>query len=97
MEVLPITTSIPAEVEDKKAYRAALGFERELLAQLSRQLTETVKGDEESGSAATQAYKDMLPEALADSMVAAGGTGIALNLYRSIHQADAPASEEGRS
>ena len=86
MDALPIigSAAIPAGVEDKKTYRAALGFERELLAQLTKQLAETAKSDEES--AATAAYRDMLPDALADSMVQAGGTGLARDLYATLKE-----------
>lgn len=89
MDSLPIigAAALPAEVrngtaEDRKAYKAALGFERELLTQLTKQLADTAKGEDES--AATAAHRDRLPESIADSMVQAGGTGIALNLFRSM-------------
>lgn len=89
---------IPAEVregsaEDKKAYRAALGFERSLLQQLTKTMLDTAKtedtsSDEESGeTAATQMYKDMLPDRLADSLIANGGIGLAEDLYRAVRQA----------
>lgn len=88
---------IPADVrngsaEDKKAYRAALGFERSLLQQLTKTMADTTKtddsSDEESGeTAATQMYKDMLPDRLADSMIANGGIGLAEDLYRSVRAA----------
>jgi Rod binding domain-containing protein len=93
MDSLPIigASAMPAEVrngtaEDKKTYRAALSFERELLTQLTKQLAETTKGEDES--AATSAYRDMLPGSLADSMVQAGGTGIARSLYASLKEQD---------
>ena len=85
---------IPADVrdgsaEDKKAYRAALGFERSLLQQLTKTMADTAKtdasSDEESGeTAATQMYKDMLPDRLADSLIANGGIGLAEDLYRAV-------------
>ena len=88
---------IPADVrngsaEDKKAYRAALGFERSLLQQLTKTMADTTKmaddSDEESGeTAATQMYKDMLPDRLADSLIATGGIGLAEDLYRAVRQA----------
>ena len=89
---------IPADVrngsaEDKKAYRAALGFERSLLQQLTKTMSDTTKTDdssdesEDSGeTAATQMYKDMLPDQLADSLIASGGIGLAENLYRAVRQ-----------
>ncbi len=85
--------SVPAEVrngskEDKQAFRAALGFEHALLTQLTKSMADTAKSEEQDGeSAATQMYKDMLPERLADSMISGGGIGLAENLYRSVRQA----------
>jgi Rod binding domain-containing protein len=88
MDALPIIgpAAIPAGVTDTKAYRAALGFERELLSQLAKQMTATARGDEDGETAASSAYKDMLPDALADSMIHGGGTGIAMGVYRSIER-----------
>jgi Rod binding domain-containing protein len=89
---------IPADVrngsaEDKKAYRAALGFERSLLQQLTKTMSDTTKTDEssddseESGeTAATQMYKDMLPDRLADALISSGGIGLAEDLYRAVRQ-----------
>jgi Rod binding domain-containing protein len=87
---------LPADVrngsaEDKKAYRAALGFERSLLQQLTKSMSDATKtdddSDEESGeTAATQMYKDMLPDRLADSLIASGGIGLAEDLYRAVRQ-----------
>ena len=69
---------LPVGVGKTQEEKAALGFERQLLVQLTEQLAKNAMGD--SQSAATNAYKDMLPGALADAMVAAGGVGIAANL-----------------
>lgn len=89
---------IPADVrngsaEDKKAYRAALGFERSLIQQLTKTMSDTTKTDdssedsEDSGeTAATQMYKDMLPDRLADSLISSGGIGLAEDLYRAVRQ-----------
>ena len=88
---------IPADVrngstEDKKAYRAALGFERSLLQQLTKSMSDTTKtedseSDEDSGeTAATQMYKDMLPDRLADALLSSGGIGLAEDLYRAVRQ-----------
>ncbi|MEA2403817.1 MAG: hypothetical protein QOE08_464 [Thermoleophilaceae bacterium] len=92
---------LPADVrngsaEDKKAYSAALGFERSLLQQLTKSMSDTTKTDDasddsedsvdSSDSAATQTYKDMLPDQLADSLIASGGIGLAENLYRAVRQ-----------
>ena len=95
---------VPAEVrkgtrEDQQAYRAALGFERMLVLQLARSLNATAEGDgagEDSGegglSAVSSAYRDMLPDAMADGVIAGGGLGLAPELYRTLRQG----KEEGK-
>lgn len=86
--------------KQKQAYAAALGFERMLLGQLTQTLASTASpagsdgsGDDSSGGssdgsgpgdAATSIYQQMLPGQLADAMTAAGGVGVADELYRSI-------------
>jgi Rod binding domain-containing protein len=88
---------LPAEVrngsaKDKKAYQAALGFERVLLGELTKALADTAKpaGSSDDGGqphdAASSMYMQMLPDQLADSIVSGGGIGLAQNLYRSIKE-----------
>jgi Rod binding domain-containing protein len=73
--VLPVgLREAPAAAQ--REYRAALGFERVLLGQLAQTLTENATGD----GGAPQAYRDMLPDALADGLLAAGGIGLARTL-----------------
>jgi Rod binding domain-containing protein len=68
---------LPPGMEKRtEAERAALGFERMLLVQLTQQLAKTT-GEEESRTAATQAYRDLLPGIMADAIVAGGGIGLA--------------------
>ena len=76
------STGVPAGVGKTPAEKAALGFERMLLVQLTEQLAKSAMGDDETTSSATKAYQDMLPGTLADAMVAAGGVGIAANLVK---------------
>ena len=57
------------------AERVGLAFERMLLVQLTAQLAKTAQPEGE-GSAATQAYRDLLPGVMADAMVAGGGIGL---------------------
>jgi Rod binding domain-containing protein len=104
---LPVVpdTALPAAVrngsdKDKQTYQAALGFERELLTQLTQAMVNTTQnGDDSSddsgdgsdagfgsGDAVTQAYNQMLPDQLADSLISGGGTGLAENLYRALNQ-----------
>jgi Rod binding domain-containing protein len=74
------SSTLPVGVGKTQEEKAALGFERMLLVQLTEQMTKNAMGDSES--AASNAYKDMLPGALADAMVAAGGVGLAANLVK---------------
>jgi Rod binding domain-containing protein len=91
--------SLPAEVrngskQDKKAYQAALGFERMLLGELTKAMAETAKpidgGDDDSSSqtkdVASSIYLQMLPDQLADSVTAGGGLGLAKSFYDSIKE-----------
>ena len=86
----PIDQSlIPAEVRkgtaaDKKTYAAALGFERTLMAELTKAMTDTAQpadGDKSSTDAASSMYLQMLPDQLADSLQQNGGLGVAKNFY----------------
>ena len=84
-------TAIPADVraagaEAQESYRAALGFERMLLSQLTKSMFSTAEGEEdgEGQSAATGAYKEMLPGTLADAVTNAGGIGLADDLYKTM-------------
>jgi Rod binding domain-containing protein len=76
---LPIGT--PARTPEEKA---AMGFERMLLGQLTEQLAKSVQTDDESASAATQTYRDMLPGALADALIVNGGIGLATSLVEKV-------------
>jgi Rod binding domain-containing protein len=97
---------IPADVrkagkEGEDSYRAALGFERTLVEQLTKSMAKDITGgtgdasgddgdDDSSGSgasAATSAYNDMLPGTLADSVTNAGGLGLAHDLWLSMRSA----------
>ena len=66
----------PGNEKRTDAERAALGFERMLLVQLTKQLAKTAEGDEGT-SAATQAYRDLLPGVMADAIIDGGGIGLA--------------------
>jgi Rod binding domain-containing protein len=88
----PIDSSVlPADVRNgtpaqRKSYEAALGFERMLVAQLAKSLTDTASsGDgEDQSSAATSTYRSLLPDALADGVTSAGGLGLASQLVRGV-------------
>jgi Rod binding domain-containing protein len=106
---LPVVpnTALPADVragsdKDKQTYQAALGFERQLLTQLTQAMVGTTQDGQDSSDssatgddsdagfgstdAVTQAYNQMLPDQLADGLISAGGTGLAENLYRALRQ-----------
>jgi len=85
---LPAGLQLPREVREAGAgaqqeYRSALAFERVLLGQLTKAMQATVSQDGE-GSAATQAYKDKLPDTMADAVIAGGGIGLASDLVRAL-------------
>jgi Rod binding domain-containing protein len=90
MDVQPIDQSLlPADVRQggakaQQLYAAALGFERELVQQLTQGLADTAKSDDENTDAATSLYQDLLPGSLADSIQSSGGLGLASQLYSSI-------------
>lgn len=73
-----VRTAPPAR---RDAYTAALGFERMLVQQLAESLTAT-SGDEAIGG--DSPYASLLPEALADSVMASGGLGLARQIADAI-------------
>ena len=83
-------TVLPADVRAagpgaQQEYRTALAFERVLISQLTKAMQATVGGDEDgAGGAATQTYRNMLPDTMADALVAGGGIGIASDLVRAL-------------
>jgi Rod binding domain-containing protein len=100
LPVIP-DTAMPADVRngsdsDKQTYQAALGFERQLLTQLTQSMVGTTQQNQDSSDdsdsaddgsdAVTQAYNQMLPDQLADSLISGGGTGLAENLYRALRE-----------
>ena len=90
MSLPPIDTSLlPADIRNgsadrKKSYEAALGFEQMLVQQLTKSLADTAKpldgGDDTDTDAATSTYQSMLPDSLADSIMSAGGLGLARSI-----------------
>jgi hypothetical protein len=82
----PLASALPPEVregsaEDRKAYRAALGFEQLLLTQLLKEVEGL--GVPEGTPAA---YAELAPQTFADALVAGGGIGLARELYASIQE-----------
>lgn len=79
MSILPPVDQalLPADVrnagqEARDRYQVALAFERQLTAQLAKQLAGTAGESLEEGP-----YAQLLPDALADAVTAAGGLGLA--------------------
>lgn len=71
--------------EQRKTYTAALGFERQLVEQLAKQLAATTnRADDAQESAATSSYREQLPGALADAVIAGGGLGLATQIAAGI-------------
>jgi Rod binding domain-containing protein len=89
---LPALPSVlPAEVrngtkEDKQAYQAALGFERMLVKQLTKPLTDSsaLGGGEEGQGGAPAAYREMISDSIADAITKGGGIGLAQSLYAQV-------------
>ena len=83
-------SALPADIrkgtpQQRQAYTAALGFERMLVAQLAKSLADTSKsegGDETSVASST--YRSMLPDALADGIIAGGGLGLAKDIFKEL-------------
>jgi Rod binding domain-containing protein len=84
---LPAVT--PSEVrngskETKEAYAAAVGFERMLVKQLTKSMTESAVlggGDKPTTPAA---YREMMSDGIAHAITSAGGIGLAENLYKQV-------------
>jgi Rod binding domain-containing protein len=68
----------------QQEYRSALAFERVLLGQLTKAIQATVPSDDEGASAATESYRNMLPDTIADAVIAGGGIGLASDLVRAL-------------
>ena len=86
---LPAGLALPPEIRSagpvaQQEYRSALAFERVLVGQLTKAMQSSIGGSDEGASAATQAYKDMLPETMADALIDSGGVGLAANLVRAL-------------
>jgi Rod binding domain-containing protein len=91
----PIDNSLlPADVRkgttaDQNRYKTGLAFERQLVEQLTQTLADTTKaqGDQGDGSsAATDSYKQMLPGVMADSIMSAGGLGLARTVAQNLKE-----------
>ena len=81
----------------QKAYETGLGFEQMLVSELTQTMTDTISGSDPSGgdssggdssssgsSSGLGAYASLMPGALSSSIMSAGGTGVAMQIARSI-------------
>jgi Rod binding domain-containing protein len=82
-------STLPADIRNssaktQKAYTAALSFEQMLVSQLAKSMNDTAQpsddSDDSGTDAATSTYRDMLPGALANGIMAGGGLGLARQL-----------------
>jgi hypothetical protein len=81
-----IRTATPAR---RDAYKAALGFERLLVQQLSQSLTDSAR----DALGADSPYASLLPDALTDGVMGGGGLGLARQLSDAIAPPPAAAPE----
>ena len=74
--------AVPAAQPAKgsEAQQAGEGFERMLLGQLTKELVDSAMPEGETASAATGAYRQMLPDALTEALMSGGGIGLAQQL-----------------
>ena len=86
---------LPAEVrnggkEAKQAYAAALGFERMLVKQLTKSLTDSsaVGAGEDGKGGSPAAYREMISDGIADAITQGGGIGLAQDLYKQVNAED---------
>lgn len=82
-------TQLPADIRDaapdrRDAYTAALGFEQMLVQQLTRSLAESAR----SALGGDSPYASMLPTAMADGIMGAGGLGLARQMTDAIAPAE---------
>lgn len=93
IDALPPVAAVqlPADIRDaaparRDAYTAALGFEQLLVQQLTTQLAESSR----SALGGDSPYASLLPQAMADGVMGAGGLGLARQLTDAIAPAPAP-------
>ena len=60
--------------------KAAEGFEKLLLGQLTKVLVDSALPDDKTASAATAVYRESLPDALTEALMSGGGIGLAKQL-----------------
>jgi hypothetical protein len=93
---------LPADIRngsqtDQDNYKTGLAFERQLVEQLTQIMSDTTSTEDQGSSdddsdtgdgssAATDSYKQMLPGVMADSIMSAGGLGLARTIADSLKE-----------
>jgi Rod binding domain-containing protein len=84
LDALPAVpaSALPADVrtgsaDEKKAYRAALGFERVLLQSVVKDMTK-------AGGLDDSPYASAIQDSFSDALVAGGGIGLGEQLYHAM-------------
>lgn len=96
MSLPPIDSALlPADIRQapqarKDAYTAALGFEQMLV----QQLTESLASSARSAMGGDSPYANLMPQAMADGVMDAGGLGLARQLTDAIAPAQTPTAPE---
>jgi Rod binding domain-containing protein len=84
----PAATAEPTapRTPDARTVHAAKAFERVMLEQLTKEMAASAAPEDagDGASAATNAYRDMLPAAMADALSQSGGIGIATQLQATL-------------
>jgi Rod binding domain-containing protein len=84
MEIRPTSAASAVQHADPKLLNAALGFEQLLVQQLAETLVASAQAEDEENDAASAMYRQMLPDALSESVKQAGGIGLASQLAKSL-------------
>lgn len=87
--------TLPADIRAasparRDAYAAALGFERLLVQQLTESLASSARG----ALGGESPYASLLPEAMADGVMASGGLGLARQLADAIEPGQSATARE---
>ena len=97
MALPPIDSALlPADIRQgpqprKDAYTASLGFEQMLVQQLTESLADSAR----SAMGGDSPYANMLPQAMADGIMGAGGLGLARQLTDAMTPVETPSGPKG--
>jgi len=97
MTLPPIDSALlPADIRQapqarRDAYTASLGFEQLLVQQLTESLADSAR----TAMGGDSPYANMLPQAMADGIMGAGGLGLARQLTDALAPADTSSGPKG--